>query len=270
MANITPTELTHYTTLSGLLGIVESNTLWASHAAFLNDKSELLHGFEAAKMAVKGKTALAEHKWINAVIDEIGIIESDGLSDVFITCFCERHDVLSLWRGYGGVEQGVAITFDGPKIARRLKTANSLPVEVIYALVTTVKKFRETLRAEIKDLSEWEDVAGEYTAAELKADARKIVAKLLPRFKHNGFRDEREFRFVVHGADATAVKFRAKGSIVVPYIVLPLGDAKLPIKFVTVGPGHDAELTKKSVELFFRSKGYANIEVRSSEVPYRV
>ncbi|WP_371869645.1 hypothetical protein [Duganella flavida] len=146
------------------------------------------------------------------------------------------------------------MTFDGPKIARRLKTANSLPVEVIYALVTTVKKFRETLRAEIKDLSEWEDVAGEYTAAELKADARKIVAKLLPRFKHNGFRDEREFRFVVHGADATAVKFRAKGSIVVPYIVLPLGDAKLPIKFLTVCPGHDAELTKKAWSSFSGQK----------------
>jgi hypothetical protein len=268
MATEIPDELTHYTTLGGLMGILDNNTVWASNALFLNDKSELLHGFEAAKLAVKVSTANAERKWIKAVIEELSIIEDDGLADAFITCFCERHDVLSLWRGYGATEQGVAITFDGPKIARQLGKAGSHPSKVIYAEVTTVQKFRTELKKEIAELREWEDDVGELEPDEIKEDARKIIAKLLPRFKHNGFRDEREFRFVVHGADDASVKFRTKGSVIIPYITLPVGP-KLPIKFITVGPGSDVELTRKSVERYLRAKGYKNAEVRSSKVPYR-
>ncbi|NVI84061.1 DUF2971 domain-containing protein [Janthinobacterium sp. BJB401] len=268
MTNKIPKELTHYTTLGGLVGILESNTLWASNALFLNDKSELLHGFEAAKLAVKVDTASAERKWIKAVIDELSIIEDDGLADAFITCFCERPDVLSLWRGYGATEQGVAITFDGPTIARLLGNAGSHPSKVIYAEVTTVQKFRTELKKEIAELQEWKDDVGELELDEIKEDARKIITKLLPRFKHNGFRDEREFRFVAHGADDASVKFRTKGSVIVPYITLPVGP-RLPIKFITVGPGSDVELTRKSVERYLRAKDYKNAEVRSSKVPYR-
>jgi hypothetical protein len=263
-----PEELTHYTTLSGLMGIIESNTLFASSASFLNDKSELIHGLEAGKLAVQGKTADAERKWIKAVIEELNEIEDNGLTDVFITCFCKKHDVLSLWRGYGGAEQGVAVTFDGPSIAYRLRRAKSLPAEVIYAQVTTVQKFRVELKKAINDLREWEETAGEQDEDELKKDAKKLVAKLLPRFKHYGFHDEREFRFVVHGGDGGDVRFRTKGSVIVPYIALPIGD-RLPINFITVGPGNDVGLTQKSVEHYLRAKGYSDVEVHSSKVPFR-
>jgi hypothetical protein len=262
-------ELTHYTTLSGLMGIIDNRKLWASNASFLNDKAELLHGFEAAKLAVQGKTAEAERKWIRAVVEALSEIESEGLTDTFITCFCQQHDVLSLWRGYGGTEQGVAVTFDGNKIAQRLKKVNSIPAEVIYAQVSTVKKFRASLKEGIKDLTEWEDVLGEYTAEGLIVDARKLVSELLPRFKHNGFRDEREFRFVVHGPKKEEIKFRQKGGVIVPYVELSLGPTSLPINFITVGPGNDAQLTQKSIELYLHAKGYGDVAVRKSDVPFR-
>ena len=36
-----PKTIHHYTTRAGLQGILESNTLWASHSQFLNDPAEL-------------------------------------------------------------------------------------------------------------------------------------------------------------------------------------------------------------------------------------
>ena len=36
-----PKTIYHYTTRAGLQGILESNTLWASHSQFLNDPAEL-------------------------------------------------------------------------------------------------------------------------------------------------------------------------------------------------------------------------------------
>lgn len=249
------------------MGILQNKVLWASNALFLNDKSELLHGFEAAKVAVKVSTASTERKWIKAVIEELGNIEANGLADVFITCFCEQHDVLSLWRGYGGTEQGVSVTFDATRLIRRLAKSSAHPAEVIYAEVTTVQKFRNELKKEIAELIEWNDVA-QLTEDEVKKDAREMIAKLLPRFKHNGFRDEREFRFVVQNAEESEVKFRAKGSVIVPYIELPIGP-KLPIEFITIGPGRDVELTQKSVERYLRAHGYKDVEVNYSKVPFR-
>lgn len=35
-------ELMHYTTADGLMGIVTSKTLWATHARFLNDSEEVI------------------------------------------------------------------------------------------------------------------------------------------------------------------------------------------------------------------------------------
>ena len=36
-----PKTIYHYTTRAGLQGILQSNTLWASHSQFLNDPAEL-------------------------------------------------------------------------------------------------------------------------------------------------------------------------------------------------------------------------------------
>lgn len=47
-----PRTLSHYTTLEGLKGIVEARRLWASNASFLNDKAELSHALQAAKLAI--------------------------------------------------------------------------------------------------------------------------------------------------------------------------------------------------------------------------
>jgi hypothetical protein len=38
-----PEELYHYTGIHGLKGIVESQTLWASHYRYLNDAEEVVH-----------------------------------------------------------------------------------------------------------------------------------------------------------------------------------------------------------------------------------
>jgi hypothetical protein len=43
-----PDDLYHYTTAAGLHGILESNTLWGTHAAYLNDSQETLYGMRLA------------------------------------------------------------------------------------------------------------------------------------------------------------------------------------------------------------------------------
>lgn len=265
-----PALLSHYTTLAGFIGIIESNRLWASNASFLNDKMELLHGLQAAQTAVNGKAKLAEDRWLAAMVEVLTELKNDGLLNTYISCFCPQSDVLSLWRGYGGGQQGISVTFEGIKLEKWLAKSKAEPSAVIYAKVSTVSKFRAELKKELKEEVEWEDLLGEeYTAEEVKKNVKKLMSKLLPRFKHLGFKDEREFRFVVHKRGNNEVKFRVKNSTIVPYVELGVGSIRLPITSVTIGPSSDMLLTKKSVEVFLRANGYQDVEVCTSEVPYR-
>ena len=53
-------ELVHYTTATGLAGIVSSGCLWAVHAAFLNDAEEMRHFIDVRLREMVSKDMVAE------------------------------------------------------------------------------------------------------------------------------------------------------------------------------------------------------------------
>ena len=99
----------HYTDVSGLHGILQSNRLWASAAYYLNDSSEIEYG---CKLALE---AIAVWKDVNQRIQSFAVDALRGLESIFshplsrisrsatiyVTCFCENDNLLSQWRAYG-------------------------------------------------------------------------------------------------------------------------------------------------------------------------
>ncbi|WP_197520291.1 DUF2971 domain-containing protein [Paraburkholderia tropica] len=252
------------------MGIVDSKGFWASNASFLNDRKELIHGLEGAERAIfklKGLLDPALFRLLPTVIKEI---KEGSLPATYVACFCARNDLLSQWRGYGGSEQGISIQFPREVLEKRMAKQNAKLAKVIYSHLSTEEKVREVLAEEMKDLLEWEKVLGGQSDDERKAGVFEVVSKLLPRFKHLGFQDEREWRFVVqHPVEADDLRFRPNGAVIAPYIVLDMGKAKLPMRSVTIGPGRDMELTRASVRLFLDRRGYENVPVKVSSVPFR-
>ena len=144
-------ELFHYTTLSALKGILETNTLWATQATHLNDSSEVTilwrkleeicinylevfisdylqsrpeerEKFEALGGAIK--FAKQDGSMIVEVMHDLlfGDGTTPGMGMPFIVSFAthnneyhRRHGMLSQWRGYGG-DDTVAIIFDSEKL----------------------------------------------------------------------------------------------------------------------------------------------------------
>ena len=140
-------ELLHYTGISSLTSILESNTLWATDARCLNDSSELKLLWPKLEPAFKevlrdaisgyvklnpniednvsargGIASLAEENatWLTQLLRHLlfGTTEEPGLAIPYIVSFCGHTDsdhreqgMLSQWRGYGG-NDGVAIVFD--------------------------------------------------------------------------------------------------------------------------------------------------------------
>jgi hypothetical protein len=101
-------------------------------------------------------------------------------------------------------------------------------------------------------------------------DLRQRVSALLPRFKHLGFSDEKEWRFAIQRQVPTkALCFRVSDNKLVPYIEIGKANDLLPIESVRIGPGPDQELTAQSVRVFMSANGY-NVPVELSDIPFRV
>lgn len=148
-----PDELFHYTNINGLKGILETQTLWATHYAYLNDSQELKHFFEDGlflkEMCGVCKEACNQnrdnHK-LKEKINQKGGIESfvresvkellltlkelligkdssgEGLAEPYVACFSTstdknvmEHGLLSQWYQYGR-DQEYAIVFNTQKL----------------------------------------------------------------------------------------------------------------------------------------------------------
>jgi hypothetical protein len=154
-------ELHHYTTFDGLMGIHQTQTLWATHYAHLNDFAEsktlrepliaaLRERFtpiisEAEKNDVRIAHAIAAMKGssiggiaTDLARDLVNSLYAVGFSgniplEPYITSFCshatqeyERENgLLSQWRAYGGTE-GYCIVFDTRNIGYLLIEASQI------------------------------------------------------------------------------------------------------------------------------------------------
>ena len=89
-----PELLYHYTDQKGLIGILQSRNIWASHIRYLNDSSE-------GKLFIKRFSELLKE----AGTEKKTVKIMENLVDqqhVFIASFSELGDSLSQWRAYSG------------------------------------------------------------------------------------------------------------------------------------------------------------------------
>jgi hypothetical protein len=129
---LTPPEtLYHYTSQSGLLGIVETNELWATKLQYMNDDLEFRI---ALSMAREQLEAIKEHG--NAASIAAYALQNSlaGLDDIniFSVCFCETGDLLSQWRGYSASGGGFSIGFDTNVLIDAVHSDNFILGKCIY------------------------------------------------------------------------------------------------------------------------------------------
>jgi hypothetical protein len=270
-SQLLPRRISHYTTIQGMMGILTSNCLWASNASFLNDRKELSHALDVAQAAIEKLTSSrAMRHWAPMLKRAVNDLNGGEIPDTYVTCFCVNDDNLSQWRGYGGNQQGISITFDRLKLSRRLKSENAKLYKVIYAKITTRDKLREALKGELADIADLKDVLGENSPEEQYNDIFGRLCSLLPKFKHLGFKDEREWRFVVQKSiKVEDLCFRAGRNRIVPYIELGKAEQLLPIISIRVGPGDDQELTALSISQLLKAKGHIGVKIDISDIPFR-
>lgn len=275
-------SLFHYTNLQGFFGIVENQGLWASHIAYLNDASEILHGREIAIEMLRKllKKERFRNFWhiLAAVANKIEVAD---LPNLCVCCFSKIQDDLSQWRSYGG-ETGVSLEIPLRDIPFYIGSLTSI-YDVTYALQM---KYRLIMLYILRYYSEYCNDIVYWGEGKIPTENDYVeqlvihIEDLCTRFKNPGFSTEKEIRLVVDLRTVDRykkyIKFRPTSSLIVPYCSTAdfsnyqEGTRPLPIFSVMVGPSKNQNLTQRSVKDFLLEKGYTDAVVSMSESPYRI
>jgi hypothetical protein len=322
-----PDELYHYTGIHGLKGILESQTLWATHYRYLNDAEEISHfrdrlpnilypvfGRIFSRLTPQQEQILLdeyrsvdiaserEAKKLATIMYDVTFGYKPRFAEPYIISFCtidktdERianHGLLSQWRGYS-TQGGYVIIFDTEGLIKLLfeegkKWAYSAVFagDVVYSSATDEEmhdEFREHIDAIQKN---WEEAFRTLDSTAL-GDTYKHFISCACRYKHWGFSEEREFRFVIvpNSPEIIEIAKREGKTILpekpicnflrsgtaVPYlnlfeVITGLSGKRLPIKRIIVGPHPEKENRKIAVEkLLSQNKIHADVSV--SAIPY--
>ena len=124
-----PKVLYHYTSASGLVGILESENLWLSNAGFLNDPQELHHGIAVFQSAVESISECGSDRLSEFLELLLGSLDAENFKTSFVMSFCEDGDALTLWRTYGGSVGNISVGFRPEVLRKLLSISFLLPVE---------------------------------------------------------------------------------------------------------------------------------------------
>jgi len=275
-----PRLLYHYTTATGLRGIFDSKTIWATHARFLNDRSELTHARERISYFLESKQRDGDEESQVISTTMLESLKSFLSREVFpapyIASFSSQGDLLSQWERYSE-HFGYSIGFRRDALQ---DIAIPLPVGNLFKVVYDEKvqskilsQFFDLIKRALRKHSERKSPPEETNALMLSSQIHLEI--LATMFKHSAYKEEREWRFVKfhndHGDDAN-LHFRNGQFGLVPYLEIPLtvaGDFR-PSRII-VGPTHYKDEALKAVELLASSHGVKlkRDQYQSSLIPKR-
>lgn len=282
-----PALLYHYTSTDGLIGILQSGSIWATNLRYLNDVEEFEHGLGFLVPAFRKQiAAINSAPWANYLVEQF--IEGLRAQAVYVSSFCEAGDLLSQWRGYAA-SNGFAIGFDtapgaAPHHPRRFERVH-YGAEGNQELADWTSQFVAESFFDVFPLPTMQRIVD--ASEDEGSGAREELAEMIHRFQTQGigraahmcallkdgaFQEEREWRITVPGLDEDNLKFRAGAMGLTPYLEVDLKteSGRLPIKSITVGPGPHLELRVAAVELLLRRLNYGqDVDVRASATPFR-
>jgi hypothetical protein len=281
----------HYTTVQGLLGVVQSRELWASSPLGLNDLSEMRYGVEVIAQAWRdidltgvGNEMTQRVVHLSALLHGHELF--DGKVPIYFLCASKNPDSLNQWMHYTRA-QGYALGIDterklAPVLSGEVDESERMAGGFLFAGWRDVEYRRDRQTAMATDLLNFfirtMPIGGEH---ERESMAGYLIG-LAATFKHQTFAAEEEIRFIVDSSESHGEFFRAGNSGVVPYLRLRHSAqyegswshepaALLPLVQVRCGPraAEERDLEEASVQRLLRASGYAGVAVSHSAAPYR-
>lgn len=284
----------HYTTLEALLkGIISENkseeiTFWATNSNHMNDPKEFKIDLENFYEDVK------HIKYFSSLFEKNYFTNNLGKSDnAYLLSFSENKDFLPMWNMYAKNGNGVVLEFEKQLVA--------LPeTPLVRCLYPRKEIYNETIKFLEKIFAEGdkhkftrgrfflgldkiryksstrEERRGRFKSCNLddcdnccKNLCALVVLSIFPiiAYKHNAYEHEKELRLIIFEKDTDKIKFRNKDEMLIPYIERKIN--RKALKSVIIGPTQNYELSQKSLRMFLDSRGFNDVKIIKSTVPYR-
>jgi Protein of unknown function (DUF2971) len=272
----------HYTSQSGLLGIITTKTIWATNIHYLNDASE----FQVAVQLARGKipdlikaTREEDAEFLRELDRRLSVIMGFNLRSIYVCSFSSNGNLLSQWRSYCPDGNGFSIGFDYSQLHARLQRQGFRIARCVYDpqaqsemiqqfLVSALDTFHKTRNA-FGEVGR-QDWAAQYFAA---LDVDLEFLRLAPILKDKSFEEEDEWRLISSPILLThpQVCFREGKSMILPFFKIELAqeDEHLSFPEIFIGPTPHEVLSKISVESLLSAKDFDGSSVRLSGIPYR-
>ncbi len=271
-----PVLLYHYTSGSGLFGILNSGEVYCTNVLYMNDASEMDYG--------RGLTSNLLDDAAGSVPEPVrrllpNIRRSLEMPDFqyFVSCYCEKADLLSQWRAYGAQSAGYCVGFAAEDLRRVLPEYAEL-VRVVYDPAEQEKMLRHAFR---HYLGTAEHCCTEYAGHPRLEEAldrwaaatSNFMSRLIARMKSPAFQEEREWRAIIirFTFDQGRVRFRVTpGGVFVPYFPFFFKkDGVKAVREVRHGPTVNPTLAIRSMGGLLDHLGYTDVKVVGSAIPLR-
>lgn len=272
--------LYHYTSLSGLEGILNTSSLWASDIRYLNDAAEMQHTAEVIRIEIAKRlesgsgnpTLLSQFKeWI------FDRLENGHM--LFVASFTANGNILSQWRGYCQHGKGVSLGVDSGFILdcatrqsfqigkciydydRQMQLAS----QIIASIERLAEQVGEADKSRRHPSQSFHDI---FEAVE--SDILRIASLL----KHPSFKEEDEWRVVspvLTNYITSPICYREGHSMLVPYLEFKLGRKdKMQFDHIYIGPTPNINLSMSSLSRFLSRKNAApSSGITYCDIPYR-
>jgi hypothetical protein len=282
-----PPVLYHYTSMSGLLSVVETGHIWATNIRYLNDASESQQIWKFVVQRLRKRLDTADKPTSERLLQILHLAEQprESFPD-FVACFSEEKDLLSQWRSCCPNGNGVSIGFDtralwsqwvadagGGKsafVGHQLSKVRYLPEESDATLDEAI----DSLLGQCSGEGVWQPLI----SASVEQSFVAWLSVVQTRYKNEAFKEEQEWRIVMMKPHKPMPhqRFRPGKSMLIPYVAVELNRdlnyALLPdyfIREVYLGPTPHESLSREAVQNLFLSKGHPEVKIKSSAIPYR-
>jgi hypothetical protein len=271
-----PPVLWHYTSPSGLAGVVSTGEVWATVIHYLNDEREFQHALDLFRKAIDSvakEQSPSAQTALSAAKDSLNQISG---VNVCVFSLSEYGDLLSQWRAYCPPDGGYSIAMRTAILSGILEKQGFRLVKCTYDesfQFAIAKHMMEEFAIEYTQKYGQEDCTVERFRAELSSPLLYKICSVAPCFKHPSFAEEREWRAISQPIswEDSAFSTRITSNCIVPHYRLKIHDEQHNdvISQIIVGPSKNQKLASRSVNFLSNQAKLRLGSVALSHTPYR-
>ena len=267
-----PEFLWHYTSASGLCGIIQSETIWATKIQFLNDSREFIEATGLCRSILKEIAQKHSDSWSKQLIAFLAeSLKSIENVNVCVCSFTEEQDLLSQWCGYCPPTGGYCLGINSDALIKNFSVVSFTILPCVYDYFTQRDLVNDVVEIVLPELLKIPETSPQNLASVAKPILERfflMIHEIAPIIKAQGFAEEKEWRAVSAPILFSKLKVRPEGGLLKPYFEVPLNLQSARVR-VVVGPNPHMELAMDPCGILVSGKHPVSTQIEPSLIPFR-